>query len=117
MYTIFVTYMAILYVLVVSSPIIYFVGWLTHANYYYKIHKKFEPGFLFLHCVISVMIIIFSATGFLVGGINNELYILSQVLLFGYTSILFFVVILYTCYEKIIKLRNYFADKRGVEHD
>ncbi len=108
-----------LFILNASSLVVIFVGWLTHANYYYKMlgdPNDFDSGlFLYVHSFITgtigfVGVILYftddsknSAFNGILGA--NAIYILS-------------IGILHVCFYTSIgidKARQYFANKRGIK--
>ena len=96
-----------------STLIILFVGWLTHANYYYKIHSSLTDVGLFVHSMLTSMITFIGGVGYLVNDTGKDLYgamTFANGLYIG-AWLIFFIMNVVGNY--ITNLHNYFGKKRG----
>lgn len=94
----------------VASLIVIGIGWLTCADYYYKL-STFADGLpLFMHSMFSICISIATVViGLIVGSsIGSAPYVN-----IGYWSIVLIVITSIFLGNKIMVLRQYFASKRG----
>lgn len=93
----------------IASLVIVCIGWLTCADYYYKL-TDYQDGLpLFMHMMFSVAISIASiAIGLSFNGIGTAPYVN-----FSYICCLIFIILAVFVCNKIIELRQYFATKRG----
>lgn len=107
------TILSVLFVMNASTLIILFVGWLTHADYYYKIHSFLTDVGLFVHCMLTSMITFIGLVGLLVNDTTKDLYgamIFANGLYFV-AWLVFVIMIIVANY--ITNLHNYFGKKRG----
>lgn len=93
----------------IASLVVICIGWLTCADYYYKLNDYQDGLPLFMHMMFSLAISIASIViGLSFNGIGNAPYVnLSYI-----SGLIFIIIAVFVC-NKIIDLRQYFANKRG----
>lgn len=99
------------FVLNLLMLIVLFIGWLTHANYYYKVVRNVPSEIIFLYVMPSSLVSFMGVLGYIVN--QPDMFkgaALFSSMLFGFALLLvtmFFIV------EGIVKIHNYFGEKRG----
>lgn len=108
-----------LLVLNASSLVVIFVGWLTHANYYYKMlgdPNDFDSGlFLYVHSFITGTIFFVGVILYFTDDSKNSAF---NGILGANAIYLLSIGILQACYyvaTAIDTARKYFANKRGIK--
>ncbi|AFC21985.1 membrane protein [Cronobacter phage vB_CsaM_GAP32] len=104
------------YLLNASSVIVLFIGWLTHAGYYYKLMNKVDE-ILFSALMITNLCVIFA--GVIVYIIDNsydktEFKMICMMNAFIVLCVLVCIVVKYVI-GFVLKLHNYFGEKRGIK--
>jgi hypothetical protein len=98
------------FVMGLSTVVIMSIGWLTCADYYFKIVKIGDGLPAFLTTIWSVVLLIMIVVGYFIVG---DLFIAPLYI----NMILWIIVILSTLcvviFEYLAKCRQYFANKRG----
>lgn len=93
----------------ISSLIVIGIGWLTCADYYYTCAKFWDGFALFMHSLASTSISIASIfIGLTIGSFGEEPYVN-----LGYYCVIVLSTVLYVAANKIVDIRQYFANKRG----
>lgn len=102
-----------LFLLNASSLVVLFVGWLTHANYFYYLKESTDDIGIYIHSVFAGIFTFMGTIGFFVddsphsifiGMIGaNGIYILAILIMFAFSYLGAYIT----------RIHNYFGEKRG----
>lgn len=114
-FSLFVLYaLDTLFVLNATMLVVLFVGWLTHANYYYVIYKKIDDVGIFMYSVFTGILTFLGTIGYFFDASLESLYrAITMITGLWMLGVLLFVVLNYT-YNYLMKVHEYFGNKRGM---
>lgn len=103
----------LLFVLNLSTLVVLFVGWLTHANYYYKLYETVDDVAIFVHSLFTAIFGFIGIIGYLVDDSKPRLFDAIISLNGLYVAAILLVIVLGYLQGYIMKVHNYFGNKRG----
>lgn len=105
----------ILFALNLSSLVVLSVGWLTHANYYYKFYEIVDEVGIFLHSLFTAILGFFGIIGYFLDDRMRSPSLFDAIItingLYGVAIIV--IVVLGYLYGYIMSIHQYFGAKRG----
>lgn len=105
----------LLFVLNVSTLVVLFVGWLTHANYYYKLYETVDDIGIFLHSLFTGILGFMGIIGYFVDDRIGRPSLFDGVITINglYAVAIVVVIVLGHLQGYIMKIHQYFGEKRG----